>query len=298
MRRYHEILVDKWTLDTVRHWIISPLASQCLGHTVNALCFPLSGFQMNKRFTWRAVVRHTFPLQLQSNDSTWLYADCRPSVVRQMCGLFDEIQTDRRTRDSVWFCGIHVLKFMPKAPVTADTVANMSIKQFTTKFRDTISLRLQLQHRTNESWDTSWTNFDQFVLKDVNFTEYKIIPSIMWRQKFKVGSQICWSQLKNMFNRNSTNFRSSAGKWIWRSFVGNTFSLLLSTQWHCRVSAYWVQNSEGYDSITQPRFGPVVEVNGDESLGACDFILRHWETTQQVIHLLASHRGISRCQKH
>jgi hypothetical protein len=37
------------------------------------------------------------------------------------------------------------LKFMPKALVTADTVANMSIMQFTTRLSDTISLRLHRQ---------------------------------------------------------------------------------------------------------------------------------------------------------
>ncbi len=47
------------------------------------------------------------------------------------------------TSDLLWSCGIHALKFMPKVPVTPDTVAKHSIAQLTTRFSDTISLRLR-----------------------------------------------------------------------------------------------------------------------------------------------------------
>ena len=49
----------------------------------------------------------------------------------------------RLTSDLLWSCGIQALKFMPKVPVTPDTVAKHSIAQLTTRFSDTISLRLR-----------------------------------------------------------------------------------------------------------------------------------------------------------
>ena len=52
------------------------------------------------------------------------------------------VESDR-TSDLAWSCGIQLLKFMPNAPVTPDTVAKHSIAQLTTRFSDTISLRLR-----------------------------------------------------------------------------------------------------------------------------------------------------------